>query len=223
MRKKGVFSVLLFLLAAVSIVGLAGAMAAREKALSDAAASAVEGKRLFYAARDIESSFWKSVKIGFSNCADRKEDFEGCVKSDYLADWKGYAESYWLKDAKFSVFAGSLSDGDVSEYKEVRLYNLINTEMEKVDGDSSEYEPDRWDSPLTMTKVPVTAGKITVYILRAATTTSTGYNGIFVEIDGSDADTYALMKSGESYSCMYIPVAGEVIDLGEEYSSLPVC
>lgn len=201
MRKKGVFSVLLFLLAAVSIVGLAGAMAAREKALSDAAASAVEGKRLFYAARDIESSFWKSVKIGFSNCADRKEDVEGCVKSNYLAYWKGYAESYWLKDAKFSVFAGSLSDGVV---------------VSKSDA--------KWDSPLAITKVPIRAGKITVgYLLRAAITTSTGYNGIFVEIDGSDADTYALMKSGESYSCMYMPVAGKVIDLGEEYSSLPVC
>lgn len=202
MGHRGVFSVLLFLLAAVSIVGLAGAMAAREKALSDGVASAVEGKRLFYAARDIESSFWKSVKIGFSNCADREvEDFESCVKSGYLADWKGYAESYWLKDATFSVFAGSLSDGVVV--------------VSKSDA--------KWDSPLAITRVPIKAGKITAYFLRAAITTSTGYNGIFVEIDGSDADTYALMKSGESYSCLYMPVAGEVIDLGEEYSSLPVC
>ncbi len=200
MGHRGVFSVLLFLLAAVSIAGLAGATAAREKALSDGVASAVEGKQLFYAARDIESSFWKSVKIGFSNCADRKEDFESCVKSNYLADWKKYAESYWLEDAKFSVFADSLSGSAVS----------------KSDA--------KWDSSLTITKVPIKAGKITVYILRAAITTSTGYSGIFVEIDGSDADTYALMKSGESYSCVhYVPVAGNVPDLGEEYSSLPVC
>lgn len=205
MGHRGVFSVLLFLLAAVSIAGLAGAMAAREKALSDGVASAVEGKRFFYAARDIESSFWKSVKIGFSNCADRKvEDFESCVKSDYLADWKGYAESYWLEDATFSVFAGSLSDGAV-----------VVAVVSKSDA--------KWDFPLAITRVPIKAGKITAHILRAAITTSTGYNGIFVEIDGSDADTYALMKSGESYSCLYMPVAGEVIDLGEEYSSLPVC
>lgn len=200
MGHKGVFSVLLFLLAAVSIVGLAGAMAAREKALSNGVASAVEGKQLFYAARDIESSFWKSVKIGFSNCVDRKEDFEGCVKSNYLAEWKRYAENYWLEDAKFSVFADSLSDGAVSP------------------------SAAQWNSSLTITKVPIKAGKITIgYILRAAITTSTGYRGIFVGIDGSDADTYALIKSGESYSCVHAPVAGNVLELGEEYSSLPVC
>lgn len=197
--KKGVFSVLLFLLAAVSIAGLAGAMAAREKALSDGVASAVDGKRLFYAARDIESSFWKSVKIGILNCADKKEDFEECVKSRYLAEWKRYAESYWLEDAKFSVFAGSLSGGAVSMSQAL------------------------WSSPLVITKVPVKTGKMTVYLLRAAITTSTGYNGIFVGMDGRDAATYAMLKNGEGYSCLYVPVAGEVLDLGEEYSSLPVC
>lgn len=200
--RRGVFSVLLFLLATVSIAALAGAMAVREKTLSDATASAVEGKRLFYAARDIESSFWKSVKIGFSNCADRKEDFESCVKSGYLAEWKKYAENYWLDDgAKFDVFAGKLSgEGDVSEYPGLQ-----------------------WDSPLEITKVPIKVGKITVgHLLKAAITTFTGHD-IFVRIDGRDADTYALMKSGESYSCIYVPAAGEVFELSEEYSSLPVC
>ncbi len=199
MGKRGVFSVLLFLLATVSIVGLAGAMAAREKALSDGVASAVDGKRLFYAARDIESSFWKSVKIGFSNCADKKEDFEDCVKSRYLAEWKRYAESYWLEDAKFSVFAGSLSGGAVSKSEA------------------------QWDSPLTITKVPIKAGKITAgYHLRAAITTFTGHN-IFVGMDGRDAKTYAMLKNGEGYSCLYVPVAGDVLELGEEYSNLPLC
>ncbi len=198
-RKRGVFSVLLFFLAAVSIVGLAGAMAAREKALSDAAASAVEGKRLFYAARDIESSFWKSVKIGISNCA-KNGDAEGCVKSDYLAGWKSYAEDYWLDDTEFSVFSGTLSGGGAVSQSGAQ-----------------------WDAPLTITKVPVKAGSSAVYLLRAAMTTSVGYNGIFVRIDGIDATTYSLMKSGESYSCVYVPVAGEVPDLGDEYSSLPTC
>lgn len=196
--KRGVFSVLMFLLAAVSIVGLAGAMVAGEKALSDATASAVEGKRLFYAARDIESSFWKSVKMGISNCA-KDGDAEGCVKSSYLAGWKKYAESYWLDDAEFSVFAGSLSGGGAVSKSEAQ-----------------------WDAPLAVTKVPVKAGRMTVYLVRAAITTSTGYNGIFVRLDGRDADTYALMKNGESYSCIYVPAAGATLELSEEYSSLPI-
>lgn len=198
MKRRGVFSVLLFLLAAVSIAGLAGAMAHWEKALSDGVASAVEGKRLFYAARDIESSFWKSVKVGVSNCA-KTGDAEECVKSNYLAEWKRYAESYWLDDVKFSVFAGSSSGGAISKSQA------------------------RWDSPLAIMRVPIRAGKVTVYILRAAITTSIGYNGIFAEIVGRDAKTYALMKSGESYSCVYVPAAGATLELSEEYSSLPLC
>lgn len=203
MEKRGVFSVLLFLLATLSIVGLAGAMAVREKALSDGVAAAVDGKRLFYAARDLESSFWKSAKIGFSSCADKNEDFEDCVKSRYLAEWKRYAESYWLDDTKFSVFAGSLSGGGTVSRSWAQ-----------------------WDSPLAIIKVPIKAGKtIAVYHLRAAIITSTDYNGIFVKIDGREANTYALLKSGESYSCVYVPsaVAGAAFELGVEYSSLPIC
>lgn len=196
---RGVFAILLLLLASVSIIGLAGALQIREKKTVEGIATAVEAKRIFYAARDIESSFWKTVRIGVSNCA-KAGDVETCVKTGYLQEWKGYAEKYWLDYATFAAFAGSyFSGGGVTGSSAVAA----------------------WDSPLTITKIPVNQDN--VYAIRAAIGTSPDYNGIFVEIDGRDAKTYALMKSGESYSCLYVPVAGEVLELGGEYSGFPVC
>lgn len=192
---RGIFAVLLLLLASVSIMGLASAFQILEKKTVEGIATAVEAKRLFYAARDIESSFWKSVRTGISNCA-KADDVETCVKTGYLQDWKRYAESYWL-DAKFLAYAGSLSGGWVAKSQAA------------------------WDSPLTIIKIPVNQNG--VHAIRATITTSTGYDGIFVEIDGRDARTYALMKSGESYSCLHVPVAGDALELGVEYSGLPAC
>ncbi len=174
---RGVVALILFALLASLTFGIYSSIEARNGQMRDAIALAAEQKRTFYTAKDLEDTFWQTVRIAVRKTSDSCQ--KGCtllleetLKRD-LGNWQDFAEHY--PNQEVSVVSGWLDRATLELKSESPVEEF----------------------PMVVFEVPEEGFRIfTVYVVETPEA-----NGIFAKVNGNSTSTLALIPAGSSWSC----------------------
>ena len=192
---RGMIAVSLLLVALIVVVGFIGTTASAEKRLRESLQESLQQERVFYAASDIESAFWKTVKAATHESAALGEDSFAFRQRllDYLSAWNYWASDNYEVDAKVEILTGISNDANSLELSNSRKLEL-------------EYDNEMILSTRRDFDIPIaTSGetvKVAVYIISVTRTLTS--SGIYARVSGESHSIMDSIPAGAQYVCYTI-------------------
>lgn len=200
---RGVIAVSLLFIALLVLVGFIGTTVSVQKRLGESLKESLQQDRVFYAASDIESAFWKTMRAATHESATLGEDSLQSRQRllGYLSGWTDWASNHYEADAGVKIVSGVwLGDESSLELSDSRDLDL-ESDNEMILSTRRDFD------------VPVSASgeTITVAVYFVSVTRTPDSSGIYVRVSGTNHRIMDSIPAGAHYACYTITDGAGVI------------